>query len=1545
MQTHAHAIACTNKLVRLLGESYLKVLKGHFFETDEKRLDREGFVRAVHATLEAWVGEQHMRDGLHYSDETDKIAVKRQLAMVLKDFTPARLGHLFLQLDCDKDGKIDWMDVSTFMVEGAAIKQTIKQFQDKPDVKEWEGKEVDRIVFIEAWRKLVLCTQSKMVYVCTTSGAPYAEFVGHKSSVMNATYLTAIDRLCTASSDSTIIIWDEKQRAVLKQLPFPQPVLCMVSIKLESVSYLYVAGLDQHIKGYSMDSLMTWHPQDMQGLQEERQVWNSPGALSEDDKKHRRMFKKLDDDSSGSDCDRQVKKKLPVLSSSDEETKGPVAELKRKRKRRKREDAHAMPDSKKYPTPSIKFTSGHDDWVTELLIISDLRLVISASLDKTIRVWDMFTGELRYKKVGHTKGVLSLCYMEEYKLLISSGYGKEVCVWNPFTPNGALATLAGHEKQVLGVSYFPNTPTCVSMDVQGRLIVWDIRSYTQVQNLGGSLNKYIPVPIACYCLDAEEGLLISMGKVMSWYKVRESAHIHKMKQPISHILVSQQKEVVVLAAGSKFYTYSLLDGRLIMAHERLSGCEISGLCWCSDDCGFLAVGNTDGRVKIVNTDSGAVAGTFKVSSPSAVSALFRVKTISDARGRMRHKETRLLLILLSSGQLIVVNQSRLNNERPVLKHQTIIGGPQHPDAEVTLSCYSPAMNSVVVFGTSANTNTYLMEAWKLNSLEAPLYSDKLSSNVTACCMLDDRSCMLTCNAEGKLWVWNQHNMILMIEVMLAPAGDGPFVATSIGFNESELGIVMTDEKRVKIVSFTWIVCQFFEVHKDASWNLVSAPEDQELFRGRYVIEKVIRGTCNEVMLGVDLRLNKRVALKAVNDLEEYHNEVELYNTLTKSGSEGVIRLFDHWVDDKGPAHLVLECGGKTLWDVTHQKGKQVSAIGTAEELRSIAEGITRGLVEIHKAGYIHGDIKSKNVVQFSRTWKIIDLDSCSRIGQPLALEFTPFYCPPEMAKKRKNGNDLAAHPSFDLWSLGAVIYECLCGERLFSSHDTCESVVDWLASEDLVVNNFVNSRLQRATSLNPLLGTLLTGVLVSDPILRKDTQWCWELLASGGYLTDSAPAPVELRPFPSSVPQNISLLKMCETDFSGEEALFKTVATPCSLITATAMCEPPSTILLADHDAYSSLSLLRAYSLRMDYHGRLPTNDYDDTDTNWHFPLHRDIQDPRHEKEPDAKKESSQGDWVTRSPSILLKTFSWKDLQKRIADVSTTGDDRDQKACLTRLTDDISPFFSEWKKSGIAYNPVSTFYAKNHTPVPRQKNKRTGLPVNTGDGSRDLDFIRTLPKTMKADTPPSRIVPRERCFCGKSLVGQQLQDVHKSITTRITKKEGIVCDSTLWIQPPGSLKTSQGSHPKWVADADALLGMDKAAKCPSGHVLKDVKTSIEVTYCDSCHQTSFPCCSFLKHCGLCSYHQCDACSKDMRSALKRNLKHLEHPQTPALASIVQRPLGTPATPYETYGGVKIPVSAMTKARNKSIQRDREMKDSRSPPRLHLNNVNGRPKVI
>ncbi len=61
---------------------------------------------------------------------------------------------------------------------------------------------------------------------------------------------------------------------------------------------------------------------------------------------------------------------------------------------------------------------------------SDGELIATASMDKTLRLWKISSGECVHTFVGHTGWVLSCCFSPNGKLLASSSDDRTIKVWN-----------------------------------------------------------------------------------------------------------------------------------------------------------------------------------------------------------------------------------------------------------------------------------------------------------------------------------------------------------------------------------------------------------------------------------------------------------------------------------------------------------------------------------------------------------------------------------------------------------------------------------------------------------------------------------------------------------------------------------------------------------------------------------------------------------------------------------------------------------------------------------------------------------------------------------------------------------------------------------------------------------------------------------------------------------------------------------------------------------------------------------------------------------
>ena len=113
-----------------------------------------------------------------------------------------------------------------------------------------------------------------------------------------------------------------------------------------------------------------------------------------------------------------------------------------------------------------------------------------------------------------------------------------------------------------------------------------------------------------------------------------------------------------------------------------------------------------------------------------------------------------------------------------------------------------------------------------------------------------------------------------------------------------------------------------------------------------------------------------------------------------------------------------------------------------EEVRHIFVQLVHCVEHMHEKGVLHADLKTLNIVRTAGQWKLIDLDAACVIGkEPVGHKSSSAYVPPEAiyvdektdsacvrsvvaaTKGEAKYELLTAHPSFDVWSLGCILYQ------------------------------------------------------------------------------------------------------------------------------------------------------------------------------------------------------------------------------------------------------------------------------------------------------------------------------------------------------------------------------------------------------------------------------------------------------------------------------------------------------------------------------------------
>jgi serine/threonine-protein kinase len=230
--------------------------------------------------------------------------------------------------------------------------------------------------------------------------------------------------------------------------------------------------------------------------------------------------------------------------------------------------------------------------------------------------------------------------------------------------------------------------------------------------------------------------------------------------------------------------------------------------------------------------------------------------------------------------------------------------------------------------------------------------------------------------------------------------------------------------------------------------------------GKYELVRVIgRGGMGTVYEALHTGIGKRVAIKFVDaelarnmdNVARFQREAEAASAVE---SAHIVQIYDSGTTDAGLPYLVMELlRGEDL-------GHRIKRCGRLEppEAVQLTAQILRGLHRAHEAGIIHRDLKPDNIFLVDRDddshfAKILDfgiskvqrgrdapVHTLTREGTILG---TPFYMSPEQAQSVADVDGRT-----DLWSVGAILYECLAG-RPPHTGTTYEQVIVNICMKDV----------------------------------------------------------------------------------------------------------------------------------------------------------------------------------------------------------------------------------------------------------------------------------------------------------------------------------------------------------------------------------------------------------------------------------------------------------------------------------------------------------------
>jgi WD40 repeat protein len=243
-------------------------------------------------------------------------------------------------------------------------------------------------------------------------------------------------------------------------------------------------------------------------------------------------------------------------------------------------------------TALVRTLQGHSDRVNGVAMTSDARSAVSASNDRTLKVWDLETGRELFTLRGHASHVWAVATTSDGRRAVSASNDQTLKLWDLKTGH-ELFTLEGHHGAVCGVGVSADGRRAVSASWDSTLKVWDLETGSELFTLLGHSHWVSGVVLSP---DGCRGVSASHDKTLKVWDLQTGRQLHELvghDDVVSGAAMTSDGRLAVSASRDK--TLRVWD--LETGHERhtLTGHHDSvfGVAMTSD--GRLAISASRGQ--------------------------------------------------------------------------------------------------------------------------------------------------------------------------------------------------------------------------------------------------------------------------------------------------------------------------------------------------------------------------------------------------------------------------------------------------------------------------------------------------------------------------------------------------------------------------------------------------------------------------------------------------------------------------------------------------------------------------------------------------------------------------------------------------------------------------------------------------------------------------------------------------------------------------------------------------------------------------------------
>ncbi len=255
------------------------------------------------------------------------------------------------------------------------------------------------------------------------------------------------------------------------------------------------------------------------------------------------------------------------------------------------------------PGARLDWASGHGGPVNACAFAPDGQTILSASIDKSLKIWDAKSGAAIMTLNGHTNWVNACAFAPDGQTILSASHDKSLKIWDAKS-GAAIMTLNGHAGAVRACAFAPDGQTILSASADNALKIWDAKSGAEIMTLDGHADA---VWACAFAPDGRTILSASADNALKIWDAKSGAEIMTLNGHTGTVLACafapDGRTILSASADKSLKIWDAKSGAEIMTLNGHTGYVLA--CAFAPDGRTLLSASDDTSLRIWDAKSGA----------------------------------------------------------------------------------------------------------------------------------------------------------------------------------------------------------------------------------------------------------------------------------------------------------------------------------------------------------------------------------------------------------------------------------------------------------------------------------------------------------------------------------------------------------------------------------------------------------------------------------------------------------------------------------------------------------------------------------------------------------------------------------------------------------------------------------------------------------------------------------------------------------------------------------------------------------------------------